>query len=87
MRRIMTGAGGTMGKTTVNTIALPPECQIVAGVDKFADGANYSFPVYTDISKGGETADCMIDFSDIAALSGILTYLTAIKLPSVPCSS
>ena len=82
MRIILTGAGGT-GKTTVNTIALHPECQIVAGVDKFADGANYSFPVYTDISKVGETADCLIDFSVKAALPGILTYITEKKLPAV----
>lgn len=87
MRIILTGAGGTMGKTTVNTIALHPECQIVAGVDKFADGANYSFPVYTDISNVGETADCLIDFSVKAALSGILTYITEKKLPAVLCTT
>lgn len=87
MRIILTGAGGTMGKTTVNASASHPECRIVAGVDKFADPKAFDFPVYTDIALVTEEADCLIDFSVKDALPGILKFITERKIPAVLCTT
>lgn len=87
MRIILSGAGGAMGKTTINAVSSHPECTIVAGVDKFANPADFAFPVYSDISEVAETADCLIDFSVKAALPGILGFIVDKKIPAVLCTT
>ncbi len=70
---ILNGANGRMGKTIASCIADRDDCEIVAGVDIFANGSS-GFPVYTSFEDIREAADVVIDFSHPSALDGLLNY-------------
>lgn len=83
MRVIVNGIGGTMGKVLYNALKAHAEAEAVAGADKYADPSKFDIPVYDDISKVKEEADCIIDFSVKDALPSILAYAVEKKLPCV----
>ncbi len=83
---ILSGCCGKMGRVIVNEVAKRNDCQIVAGVDIFADN-RYPFPVYDDFSKVTEKADVIIDFSNPAVLQAMLAYAVDTKTPCVICTT
>ena len=85
-RVIMHGCNGRMGQAIVGLIAGDENAQIVAGVDKVDNGQN-SFPVYNDIRKCELEADVIIDFSNAAAVSGLLEYAVERQIPVVLCTT
>ncbi|MBD8980048.1 MAG: 4-hydroxy-tetrahydrodipicolinate reductase [Clostridiales bacterium] len=78
---ILCGANGKMGHVIRNIVAADNECEIVAGVDKNTEAAD--FPVYSDFNSIKEEADVIIDFSNPALLNSLLEYSAAKKIPVV----
>lgn len=83
---IMHGCNGKMGQVIGNLLKEDKEACLVAGVDVFDDGHN-SYPVYKDIWECDVEADCLIDFSNAAAVDKMLDYCVEKKLPCVLCTT
>ena len=86
VRVIMHGCNGRMGRVITELIAADSQVEIVAGIDTFT-GISNTYPVYETISQCQETADVVIDFSNAAAIDGLLEYCEAKNLPVVLCST
>lgn len=78
---ILCGANGKMGHVIRNIVAADKDCEIVAGIDKNTEAAD--FPVYSDFNSIKEKADVIIDFSNPALLNSLLEYSAAKKIPVV----
>ena len=75
------GACGKMGQNIAECALDNKDIKIVAGVDKFNNGAN--FPVFSTFSEINVEADVIIDFSNPALLDDMLEFATAKKIPVV----
>jgi 4-hydroxy-tetrahydrodipicolinate reductase len=82
----MHGCNGKMGHVISDLCEADPACEIVAGVD-LIDKGDKPYPVYTNIEDCDVQADCLIDFSGVAAVSKMLSYCVARKLPCVLCTT
>ncbi|MEE0946594.1 MAG: 4-hydroxy-tetrahydrodipicolinate reductase [Acutalibacteraceae bacterium] len=79
---ILNGCFGRMGKV-ITQLAEMSECtEICAGVDAFSTG-NAVFSTYNNISDVKEKGDVIIDFSNPAALDGLLSFAISTKTPIV----
>lgn len=83
---IMNGANGKMGQVIASIVAERDDCEIVCGFD-VADNGNNEFPVYTNPMDFTGEADVLIDFSHPSALSGILAFSKARKIPAIICTT
>ena len=70
---MISGCNGKMGQVVTSMCEANPNMEIVAGIDVNAVKRN-SYPVYADPMEFPGTADCIIDFSNPAALSPLLSY-------------
>lgn len=73
IRVIISGCNGKMGQVVTAMCAANENIQIVAGVDVYAVQKN-DYPVYADPMEFPGEADCIIDFSNPAALPSLLGY-------------
>lgn len=78
---IIGGSGGKMG-SAVAQISSEYGFDVIAGFDFFSQ-KSYNFPVYDDPTSCLEKTDVIIDFSNPAALEGILNYACRTKTPVV----
>lgn len=83
---IMHGCNGKMGQMITGLIAADDEIEIVAGIDAFDDGRNI-YPVFKNIDSCDVEADAIIDFSNAAAVEGLLTYCAQRHIPCVLCTT
>lgn len=83
MKILFYGIGGAMGKTFFSCAKETNDCEIVCGVDKFANGQEFPFPVYKDCSDIKEKPDCIIDFSHHTSIYDYLPYAVKNKIPCV----
>ncbi|MDO5022185.1 MAG: 4-hydroxy-tetrahydrodipicolinate reductase [Eubacteriales bacterium] len=82
-KAILCGACGRMGKWVAND-AEKQGFKIVCGINP--NGKQYAdFPVYDSFSQVSEEADVVIDFSLPEALTELLDFITAKKMPAVLC--
>lgn len=79
---IISGCNGKMGKVIESIISARDNATVVAGID-FFDQPNNKFPVYKTISDCKEKADVIIDFSNPAAIDGLLKYSKENSTPLV----
>lgn len=86
IRIIMNGCNGKMGQVISNLIAEDAQTQMVAGIDLNDNGRN-PYPVFTNIEDCNVEADCLIDFSNAAAVDKVLLYCAERKLPGVICTT
>lgn len=85
-RVIMHGCNGRMGQMISGLCADDPEIEIVAGVDAYTEQKN-DYPVFASIDQCDISADAIIDFSNAAAVDGLLEYCVAKQIPVVLCST
>ena len=85
-RIIISGCNGKMGREIAARVKSRKDCQVVAGVDIFTESDGY-FPVYATPGEIREEADVLIDFSNPALLSPLLSYALSKKIPSVLCTT
>ena len=86
VRIIMHGCCGHMGQVISGLAAQDESAQIVAGVDRYNNG-KMEYPVYGTLEECREEADVIIDFSNAAAVDGLLDYCAEKQIPVVLCTT
>ena len=81
-RIIISGCCGHMGRVVADVCAGDPEVEVVAGIDLLAQPMD-GFPVFSTPAACGVQADAVIDFSNPAALDGLLELCISRNLPIV----
>lgn len=79
---LLCGAAGHMGKAVAAYVTNQADLRIIAGVDVATDN-DLGFPVYAAAQQFRAHADVIIDFSNPAALPGLLEYAVAHATPYV----
>ncbi|MCR5055201.1 MAG: 4-hydroxy-tetrahydrodipicolinate reductase [Lachnospiraceae bacterium] len=85
-RIIMHGCNGHMGRVISDLCENNDNVEIVAGVDPVTS-CDHTYPVYKNINDCGLKADAVIDFSNAAAVDGLLDYCTEKNIPLVLCTT
>ena len=80
------GCNGHMGRVIVGIVDEDEHMEVACGVDPFDRGEN-PFPVFASISECDVDADVIIDFSNAAAVDGLLDYAQEKKIPVVLCTT
>lgn len=83
---IMHGCNGHMGRVITEMVQNREDAVIVAGVDPYT-GVDNQYPVFEKISDCTVDADVIIDFSNAAAIDGLLSYCREKKVPLVLCTT
>ncbi|MCF0130081.1 MAG: 4-hydroxy-tetrahydrodipicolinate reductase [Pseudobutyrivibrio sp.] len=83
---LMHGCNGHMGQTITGICAKDDTVEIVAGVDKYKGIAN-DYPVFDSVDECNVDYDVIIDFSNAAAVDGLLNYCKTHKKPVVLCTT
>lgn len=86
VRMIMHGCNGKMGQVITKIVKDDPNTEMVAGVDKYL-GIKNDYPVFDDINKCDVEADVVLDFSNAAAVDGLLDWCIEKKMPVVLCTT
>lgn len=86
VKMIMHGCNGKMGQVITKIVKEDENAEIVAGVDSYMGIAN-DYPVFESIEKCDVEADVVIDFSNAAAIDGLLDYCADKNLPVVLCTT
>lgn len=79
---LLVGANGRMGQQIASLTKEYDGYEIVAGIDSY-DGIKNEFPVYAKFDDCKEKCDVIIDFSNPAGLTNILSYAKENGLPLV----
>lgn len=82
----MNGCNGKMGQVITGLIEQDETVEIVAGIDQYDEIKN-DYPVYASIENCEVEADAVIDFSNAAAVDGLLDYCVKRQIPVVLCST
>ena len=85
-RVVMHGCNGHMGRVITDLCKQDKDISIVAGVDKFQDIDN-EYPVFDTIDAVDVDYDVIIDFSNAAAVDGLLDYSEKNLKPVVLCTT
>lgn len=83
---IMHGCNGKMGQVITKIVKEDANAEIVAGIDKYM-GIPNDYPVFASIEKCDVEADVVIDFSNAAAVDGLLDYCVEKQVPVVLCTT
>lgn len=87
MKKIaIVGCNGKMGHFVANAVEENRNTAVVFGVDAFGE-SNYDFPVYKSFTYIQETPDVIIDFSNPAVLSEMLSYALKNSVACVICTT
>lgn len=86
VRAIMHGCNGKMGQVISNLAGEDEKITIVAGVDTYR-GIENPYPVFETLGKCDVEADVVIDFSNAAAVDGLLETCAKRRLPVVLCTT
>ena len=80
------GCNGKMGYFVAQAVKEKADCETVFGVDAFGESKN-GFPVYPSFDGVAEVPDVIIDFSNPAALDGMLDFAVKNSVPCVICTT
>lgn len=83
---ILSGCNGRMGRAVATLCQTDPEVELVAGFDVLGQPSG-DFPVYSNPAQCEISADALIDFSNPAALEGLLDYARRTRTPLVLCTT
>jgi 4-hydroxy-tetrahydrodipicolinate reductase len=86
VKAVMHGCNGHMGRVITELCNGDSDIEIVAGVDKFK-GIDNKYPVFDTISDVDVDFDVIIDFSNAAAVDGLLDYCEQKGKPVVLCTT
>ena len=86
VQAIMHGCNGRMGRVITDIIKNSEGIELVAGIDKYTAVPN-EYPVFDSIEKCDVKADVIIDFSNAAAVDGLLEYCVDRQVPVVLCTT
>ena len=80
------GCNGKMGCFVAQAVQSREDCNVLFGVDAFGE-SKYDFDVFKTFDEATKTPDVIIDFSNPAALDGMLSYAVDNKVPCVICTT
>ncbi len=86
LKIIISGCNGYMGRTVARIADSDDAIEVAAGFDINTEKPG-NFPVYADPMEFGGHADAIIDFSNPAALSNLLSYAERKKTPVILCTT
>ncbi len=86
IRAIMHGCNGHMGQVITGLVKGDEQIRFVAGVDTYT-GIQNDYPVFENIGACSVEADVVIDFSNAAAVDGVLDYCVERQVPVVLCTT
>ncbi len=86
IKAIMHGCTGRMGRVITDLVKEDPEIEIVAGVG-MGDGSDLGYPVSEGLDGIQTEADVIIDFSNAAAVEGLLSWAEEKQIPVVLCTT
>lgn len=86
VRVLMHGCNGKMGQVISRMTAETEGMELVAGVDRFL-GRENPYPVFESMEACDVPADVVIDFSNAAAVDGLLEACVKKQLPVVLCTT
>ena len=86
VKAIMHGCNGKMGQVISRIVKEDPSIEIVAGIDKYL-GIQNEYPCFESIELCDVEADVVIDFSNAAAVDGLLDYCVEKQVPVVLCTT
>ncbi|SDB25589.1 dihydrodipicolinate reductase [Pseudobutyrivibrio sp. YE44] len=85
-RVVMHGCNGHMGQVITDICKSDSEVSIVAGVDKYK-GITNDYPVFDSLAEVNVPYDVVIDFSNAAAVDGMLDECVSSNHPVVLCTT
>jgi len=83
---ILSGCNGRMGRAVAALCQNDPEIELAAGFDILGQSTG-EFPVFSNPAQCELAADALIDFSNPAALEGLLDYARRTRTPLVLCTT
>lgn len=86
IRVLMSGCNGKMGRMITGLVKEDEQVEIVAGIDTYT-GISNTYPVFKSFTDCDVEVDVVIDFSNAAALEGLLAYCISKQVPAVICST
>ena len=86
VKMIMHGCNGKMGQVITKIVKEDANAEIVAGIDQYL-GIPNDYPVFESIDQCDVEADVVIDFSNAAAVDGLLDYCEEKQVPVVLCTT
>lgn len=86
IRVLMSGCNGKMGQMITGLVKEDEQVEIVAGIDTYT-GISNTYPVFKSFADCDVEGDVVIDFSNAAALEGLLAYCISKQVPAVICST
>jgi len=88
IKLINSGCNGHMGRVISAVVKADVDSEIVAGLDIDTQQTS-DYPVFAKLSdiSGNLSVDAIIDFSNPAALEGLLAYAVAKNIPLVLCTT
>lgn len=86
VKAIMHGCTGRMGRVITGLVAEDSEIEIVGGVG-MGDGSDLGYPVTESLAELTVDADVIIDFSNAAAVEGLLSWAEEKAMPVVLCTT
>ena len=86
IRVMMSGCNGKMGQMITGLVKEDEQVEIVAGIDTYT-GISNTYPVFKSFADCDVEVDVVIDFSNAAALEGLLDYCISKQVPAVICST
>ena len=86
LQLIISGCNGHMGRVVSSLCEADPDLAVAAGFDLLGT-ADREFPVFSSPAEFSGEADVVVDFSSTAALTPLLAFCTARRLPLVLCTT
>lgn len=86
IKTAIVGCNGKMGCFVAQSVSENANTGVLFGVDAFGENKN-DFPVYKSFDEACEKPDVIIDFSNPAALDGMLDYAVKNSVPCVICTT
>lgn len=83
---LMHGCNGKMGQVVSRMVDETEGMELAAGVDRFL-GRENPYPVFESVEACDVPVDVVIDFSNAAAVDGLLDYCVNRQLPVVLCTT
>lgn len=86
LKIVVSGCNGHMGQSVIALCAGREDMEIVAGFNRTPLSKN-GFPVYSDPAEFKGEADAVVDFSNPANLTALLSYAAERSVPLVLCTT
>ncbi len=83
---LMHGCNGRMGQVITGLVKNDEHAEIAAGVDAYQGIAN-DYPVFSSLEECSADFDVIVDFSNAAAVDGLLDYCVDKRIPVVLCTT